>query len=280
MFTLHGYKKYASCLSGGLLSISLIFSSSQQATAATFSKSWDGEQNSLQNLLNNITLSGPQINTEKAQTNYQTFTNTASGISAGTFMFEVAGMANSNKLGIYNRGNPNQRIQLFDGANSPGAGTTITFLESGINVITQQFNPTTGRPQNSPSPTINYYEGQNWNEFGYYIQTGQGNIFYTQNNLNPGGKQQAVVYRGNNQTQLQLAGRQKGIFTDNEYIIAFEDRLLGDIAGVSSDWDYNDLVVMVESIEPTSVPEPASLVGLTAIAGMLGLTGRRIQNKS
>ncbi len=279
MFTLTDYKKYASCASVGLLSISLIFSSSQKATAATFSKSWDGEQNSLQNLLNNITVSGPTINTQTAQTNYQTFTNTATGTSVGTFMFEVAGMANSNKFGIYNRANPNQKIQIFDGANSPGAGTTISFLETGINVISQQFNPQTGTPQNSPRPTINYYEGQNWNEFGYYIQTGQGNIFYTQNSLN-GSKQQAVVYQGNNQTQLKLPGRQKGTFTDNEYIIAFEDLALGDIPGVSSDWDYNDLVVMVESVKPTSVPEPATLLGITAIGGILGLTRRRIENKS
>lgn len=280
MFTPTDYKKYASCASVGLLSISLILSSSQKATAATFSKSWDGEQNSLQNLLNNITVSGPIINTEKDQKNYQTFTNTATGTSVGTFMFEVARMANSNKFGIYNRANPNQRIQLFDGANSPGAGTTISFLESGINVISQQFNAQTGTPQNSPPPTMNYYEGQNWNEFGYYIQTGQGNIFYTQNSLNQGEKQQAVVYQGNNQTELKLPGRQKGTFTDNEYIIAFEDLALGDIAGVSSDWDYNDLVVMVESVKPTSVPEPATLLGITAIGGILGLTRRRIERKS
>ncbi len=127
---------------------------------------------------------------------------------------------------------------------------------------------------------MNYYEGQNWNEFGYYIQTGQGNIFYTQNSLNQGEKQQAVVYQGNNQTELKLPGRQKGTFTDNEYIIAFEDLALGDIAGVSSDWDYNDLVVMVESVKPTSVPEPATLLGITAIGGILGLTRRRIERKS
>ncbi|HEY9810359.1 MAG TPA: DUF4114 domain-containing protein [Halomicronema sp.] len=280
MFTHLGYKKYASCATVGLLTVGLIISSTQKATAATFSKSWDGEQNSLQNLLNNITVSGPQINTEKAQTNYQSFTNTATGISVGTFMFEVAGMAGSNKLGIYNKGNHNQRIQLFDGANSPGAGTTINFLETGINVTTQQFNPQTGIPQNNPPLTSNYYQEPNWNQFGFYLQNGHGKIFYTENSLNPDGKQQAIVYQGNNQTKLQLPGRQKGTFTDNEYIIAFEDLALGDIAGISSDWDYNDLVIMVESIEPASVPEPATLVGLTAIVGILGITRRRIDNKS
>lgn len=268
-----------------MITLGLTFTGTQAASAAAlFGTSWDGQQNSLQNLLNGVTVSGPQINTVQDQKPYQVFTNTATGGSLGSLMFEVAGFKDKNQFGIYNIKDTSQKVLLFDGANKPAAGTKVDFLTGGINVTTQQFDASTGEPSSPPPLGNQFYKGFTWNNFGFYLQNGEGKTFYTQNSLNPDQKQQAVVYQGNNATTLQLPGHQPGVFTQDEYIIAFEDLALGAtplplsqamINGqfVGSDWDYNDMVVMMESIKP--VPEPTTLAGLGVVASLLSLKRRR-----
>jgi hypothetical protein len=59
-----------------------------------------------------------------------------------------------------------------------------------------------------------------------------------------------------------LPGFNPGSFTDNQYIIAWEDLPAG-----SSDLDFNDGIYLVESISP--VPEPVTLLLLGF--GLLGI---------
>jgi len=48
------------------------------------------------------------------------------------------------------------------------------------------------------------------------------------------------------------------IFTDDEYIVAFEDWLYE----YGSDKDFSDMVVMVESVQPVPEPATALLMGI------------------
>lgn len=253
----------------GLMTLATVITSGEAARAVSFGSSWDGPGNSLQEQLDAITVGGPNIDTVNDQTGSQLFTNTATGSSIGSFMFEIAGFASTNKFGIYNQNG--EKAMLFDGVNDSGDRAVVDFLGDGSVSVSSR-----GRSPGYTSSTIDRDYANFGNIFGYYLERGDGTTFYTENSRNQSSYQQAVVYQGNNQTKLQLAGKQPGTFTQDEYIIAFEDLFRGG----SSDSDFNDLVVMVESVQPTSVPEPATLAGLGLVAGALGLKGRRKNSKT
>jgi len=253
---------FTSTAAAGLLALGTVISSPEQAKAVTFGTSFDdGLANSLQQHLDDITVSGSKINTVGGQTGYELFTNTASSGSIATLMFEFATNASTNKFGIYNQSGA--KAELFGGINDVSDGSTVNFLDNGdISVSTKGYLP--GNTLPTP-PSYQEYKGFG-NVFGFYLETKNG-TFFTQSALNTNGSQQAVIYQGNNQTQLQIAGRQPGVFTDNEYIIAFEE-LLRSLPG-NSDSDFQDFVVMVESIKPARVPEPDTATSLLAF-GLLG----------
>ncbi|MDJ1174581.1 DUF4114 domain-containing protein [Roseofilum capinflatum] len=250
---------------------------SGSAQAATFGETWDvpgkpeyadcvalgATSCDLQDLFDAQTVSGPGIDVVADQTGYEWFTNTATGNSTGSFMFEIAGFENHNQFGIYNKAG--DMIELFGGVNDEGDSTYVTFLGDGsVSRVTQQFGP----GASDPTPVFDMFADFG-NEFGFYLTNKKGETFYTQKSKN-GGDEQAVVYRGDNETVMELSGKAPGVFTDNEFIIAFEDLVLG-----NSDSDYNDLVVMMESIEPADVPEPSMLLGLGVLGASFWSVRRR-----
>jgi hypothetical protein len=203
---------------------------------SAFGTSSDDPPTTLQQVLNNITTGGPGIDAVNDQINNAIFTNDASGGSVATFIIEIAGFANQNTFGIYSSSDSSKTAQIFGGtAGSPGDQAFVSYNLDG----TIEVNGTVVASGFSDS-------------FGFYITTPQSNTFYSEDSLNSGNPQ-ALIYQGDNQTELQIGNRRGGIFSDNEFIIAFED-----IVFTSSDKDFQDLVVLVESIRP--VPEPATLV--------------------
>jgi hypothetical protein len=82
------------------------------------------------------------------------------------------------------------------------------------------------------------------------------------------GMHHMVAYQGGNGTIINATG---GKLLDNEFLLAWEDQ-----AFKNSDLDYNDFVVLVESVH--SVPEPAALgmfgLGVLLLGGFAALRRR------
>ncbi|EDX76904.1 conserved hypothetical protein [Coleofasciculus chthonoplastes PCC 7420] len=229
----------------------------------------------LQELLDAITVDGPGIDVIEDQKPYDLFTNQASGASESTFLFEIAGFSPGNVFGIYKADDPAFKIPLFIGDNDPADAASTFFLSNGdVAVSTIPFSSDKPfAPDEFPiaDPSFELYEGFG-NMFGFYLQNPNNEWFFTEDSLNPDGVAHALIYQGDDATTLMAPGRQPGTFSDNEFIIAFEDTAAGQ---PFYDNDFNDLVVIVESIEPKETPEPAALAGLGLLAGAMAISRRR-----
>lgn len=250
-------KFWMSAAGATLLAFSSLPLFNNAASAATFGTSWDGEEYSLQNLLDGVTTAGPNIDTVADESPVEKWVSTAIGGSFSRLMFEVAGYKDGNIFGMYN--SSGQYVPIFGGSASPtnfgSSKAEIYFLDD-----------------NSVDVNGTNYAGFG-NQFGFYLKNAVGSVFHTEKSKN-GGAEQAVVYQGNGQTQLDLPFTQPGVFDTEDWIIAFEDLSL-----MGSDRDYNDMVVMVSDLH-SAVPEPATMAGLAVVGGAMALSRRRQAKKS
>ena len=233
----------------------LVGYTSETAEAVPFGTTWDtpgkpeyqvcvdlgAASCDLQDLLDAQTVFGG-IDADLDQTGDEWFAPLGDSASA-SFMFEVAGFSNKNVFGIYN--SKGDQIELFGGTDGDGDSATVTFNNDGsVNLGAMLFEDF-------------------GNEFGFYLTSKRKKTFFSQSAKNPGGLEQAVIYQGDDTTVLDL-GEGPQTFTNDQFIVAFED--LSRAIKNNSDSDFNDLVVLMGSIESRDVPEPSTLLGL----GLLG----------
>jgi hypothetical protein len=192
---------------------------------------------SLQTLLDGATVSGPGIDVVADISATDTF-NYSDLLS--TLMFEVAGFSDKNTFGVYSVADPTVQIEIFDGLDSPTTSKSLS--EAQIAML-------------------------GGGSFGFYLTNPKGDTFFTENDLNHGGNQHALVYQGNG-SQFNVDGTLLDFNSEN-FIIAFEDLKEGERF---ADWDYQDMVVHVSA---KGVSEPSLILGLGAMAGSLFATRKR-----
>lgn len=238
-------------LAGGVLA------GAQPASAASvsFGDSWDkpSDENSLQSHLDNVTTNPGDIDTKEDQTGYELFTHVDSG-STANLMFEIAGLSNQNEFGIYKKGNSEKKVSLFSGSNKKGELSNLNFNTNNGDITVD-------------GKTVNNFGST----FGFYLEN-DSNTFYSEASLNEG-YQQSVIYQGDGSTSIDLPKLGERPFLQTDFIVAFEDLWRGG----NTDHDFNDMVVHVSDVEPTSVPEPSAMAALGLVGGVMTFMRRRRQ---
>jgi len=212
---------------------------------------------SLQGILNDITVapinnvSSTNVNTDQIQQDSY-WQISGSGGSFAQIIIELAGYAGTNTLGIYDASNPSNNVTLFSGIEGAGAQKLLTFANDGSVII------------NFADTGVDF----SGNVFGYFLNAG-GHTFYSDTDLNADGVDHMVAYQGKSIDTIDLPSTLPGLWSSNEYIMAWEDLYDG------GDTDYNDFVLITESVNP--IPEP-SILALLGI-GFMGFVRRRNKDK-
>ncbi len=169
------------------------------------------------------------------------------GSSIGT----VIGMDGSAHFGIYDPTDPSKKVEIFAGASPSGEFNVVSLLADGSVFL---FGADSG---------IDFAS----NEFGYYIEFQMDDFLYSDSSLNPGGIDRMYAYSGNGD-EIQILPWAAGTFGAGEYILAWDN-------GNGDGLDFEDLVVMVESVRPHDPPGSSSSGGGTSVPepAMLGLLG-------
>jgi hypothetical protein len=251
-----------------LLAVSLTTFAATAVAVPVFDDGDDGVGTGLQSQINAITVApSPTLGISSVNANsdqmadgldsYWSITGTGGSIS--TFVMEIAGQSGSNTFGIYEHGNVANYVELFSG--------TDTFNNGLSSLITLSMLADGSIGLNNADTGIDFTSHQ----FGYYLGTANGPTFYSDSSLNQNGSDQMVALQGKNIDTVQIPGVSAGLWTNNEFVLAWEDKLYA-----GSDKDFNDLVVMVGSVLPVPEPGTLALLGL----GIAGLGAARRRQKS
>jgi len=191
------------------------------------------------------------------------WTNTGAG-SVATLIVEVAGYSGGNAFGIYDSTDYTNKLEIFPGPASGGYTRTVYLGEGGELWLDTLYDNGSIR-----TPDADF--GSVW--FGYYLDSSAGDhggIWYSDTSLNADGYDHMFAYAGQGDTFDMPWPFPDGKLGPEYHFLCWED-LDGRYKDV--DWDYRDMVVLVESV---MVPVPGAV--LLGVLG-LGAAGMRLRKR-
>ena len=172
---------------------------------------------------------GESINVLTDQDATQTWSHTVSGTTTYTVMLQNSPSPSVQQFGLYNASAVIPPLFfLISGSVGPDGFSTATFQPGNILVV-NRFDAL----GNFLSTTT--FGGVDPTNFGFYLTNVNGTVF-TQDGRNPGALARAITFRG--------TGANTGTWW-----LCWDEPL----AGAPGDQDFDDLVVLLESVNPTPV---------------------------
>jgi hypothetical protein len=209
-----------------IVSLVALVASATLASAALRSPQVSVIGGGLQAYLNSV---GESINVNTDQDATQTWSHTVSGTTTYTVQFQSSPNAAIQQFGLYNGSAIIPPLFfLLSGSVGPLGFSTATFKPGNILVV-NRFDAL----GNFLSTTT--FGGVDPNNFGFYLSVPAGTVF-TQDARNPGGLARAITFKGT------------GVNTGTWWLCWDEP-----LAGAPGDQDFDDLVLLMESVNPTPV---------------------------
>jgi hypothetical protein len=176
-----------------------------------------------------LTSVGQTINVNTDQDANQTWTHTVSGTTTYTIEFQSSPNAAIQQFGLYNASAVIPPLFfLMSGSVGPLGFSTATFKPGNI-VVVNRFDAL------GNFLSVTTFGGVDPNNFGFYLSVPAGTVF-TQDSRNPGGLARAISFQGT------------GVDAGTWWLCWDEPG-----TGGPGDQDFDDLVVLMESVNPTPV---------------------------
>jgi hypothetical protein len=176
-----------------------------------------------------LTSVGQTINVLTDQDATQVWSHTVSGTTTYTIEFQSSPNASIQQFGLYNASAVIPPLFFLMSGSVGALGFSTATFKPGNIVVVNRFDSL----GNFLSTTT--FGGVDPNNFGFYLSVPAGTVF-TQDSRNPGGLARAITFQGT------------GVDAGTWWLAWDEPQ-----AGGPGDQDFDDLVVLMESVNPTPV---------------------------